>query len=305
MSERVSDSMNLSVVSARVSDEMTHALSRSLGTGLYLVATPIGNLGDITLRALAVLARVDVIFAEDTRHSLRLLSHFAISSRLQSYHEHNAGRQRPKIIAALERGERVALISDAGTPLVSDPGFKLVRDVVVAGFPVFSLPGPSASLCALSVSGLPTDAFLFAGFLPAKAGARAARLSALERVEATLIFFEAPSRVGDLLKELKEVFGNRQAVVARELTKLHEQVIRGSLDVLLERLEDMPLKGECVVLVAPPESREVKDEDIEQRLVTCLDKMSLRDAAREVAQEFDVAKGRVYDLGLRLKNQQS
>ena len=294
----------MDVVASRVCDEMTRALGRALEPGLYLVATPIGNLADITLRALAVLSRADVIYAEDTRHSLRLLSHYGIphANAMQSYHEHNASRRRPLVIAALARGERVALISDAGMPLVSDPGFKLVREVVDAGHPVFSIPGPSACLAALSSSGLPTDAFLFSGFLPSKAGARQARLRALKPVEATLIFYEAPSRVGALIGELKDVFGERRAVVARELTKLHEQIMRGSLDEFVRRLEGVSLKGECVVLVGPPVSGEIHDDDILSRLSMRLKDMSLRDAARDVALELDVAKGRVYDLGLKLKN---
>ena len=297
----------MDVVASRVCDEMTRALERDQLPGLYLVATPIGNLADITLRALAVLSRADVIYAEDTRHSLRLLAHYGISHviALKSYHEHNAARRRPVIIAALERGERVALISDAGMPLVSDPGFKLVREVVEAGHPVFCIPGPSACLAALSSSGLPTDAFLFSGFLPSKAGARQARLRALKPVEATLIFYEAPSRVGALIGELREVFGERRAVVARELTKLHEEVMRGSLDELMRRLEGVSLKGECVVLVGPPASRHIRDEDIIARLTSCLQDMSLRDGAREVAFELDVAKSRVYELGLKLKNKKS
>ena len=216
-------------LTARRAAEVVEAqLAQALPPGLYLVATPIGNLADITLRALATLARSDVIYCEDTRHSRTLLAHYSISRPLRPYHEHNAERERPRILAELATGKSVALISDAGTPLVSDPGYKLVRDCLNEGYRVTSLPGPSALLAAIGSTGLATDTFLFAGFLPAKQGARRARLAELQSVPATLVFFEAPSRLAESLADMAAVLGEREAAVARELTKLHEEVRRGT-----------------------------------------------------------------------------
>src|SRR5262245_20113934 len=201
-------------------------MERSLLPGLYLVATPIGNLADISLRALAVLSRADLIAAEDTRHSRKLLSHFGIKGGLIPYHEHNAAKERPRLLARIKAGFSVALISDAGTPLISDPGYKLVREAREAGLHVTSVPGTSASLAALTSSGLPTDAFLFAGFLPVKSGPRRKRLEELKGAPATLIFYESASRLGASLADMVLVFGGREAAVAKELTKLHESVAR-------------------------------------------------------------------------------
>ena len=201
-----------------------------LAPGLYVVSTPIGNLGDMTLRAIAVLARADAVLCEDTRHSRTLLSHFGIGTPARPYHEHNAAKERPRVLAELAAGQRIALISDAGTPLVSDPGWKLVREALDAGHRVEALPGASATLAALSVGGLPTDAFLFAGFLPPKSAARRTRIAELSAVPATLVFFEAPSRIAEALADLAAVLGPRPAALARELTKLHEEVRRAPLD---------------------------------------------------------------------------
>ena len=217
---------------ARAQAEIARLLTEPLAPGLYLVATPIGNLADITLRALSVLARADVVYCEDTRHSLTLTAHFGITTHLSPYHEHNAVRERPKILAALAGGRRVALISDAGTPLISDPGYKLVRDAIDAGHRVESLPGPSAALTALTSSGLPTDAFFFAGFLPARSAARRTRAEELKAVPSTLVFFEAPSRVAESLADLAAVLGPRPAAIARELTKRFETITRGTLTEL-------------------------------------------------------------------------
>jgi 16S rRNA (cytidine1402-2'-O)-methyltransferase len=300
MSEPTPEPKNDSrAIAARAADEMQAHLARGLPAGLYLVATPIGNLGDITLRALSVLARADLVLCEDTRHSRTLLSHFAIGTQMRPYHEHNAARERPRVLAELEAGRRIALISDAGTPLVSDPGWKLVRAALDAGHRVEALPGASATLTALTVAGQPTDAFFFAGFLPPKAGARATRIAALKDVPATLVFFEAPSRVAETLADLAAGLGARPAALARELTKLHEEVRRGTLAELAEDLHNSPVKGEIVIVVGPPQKQDVSDEDIAARLVPALQEMSLRDAAKSIAEELGVPKSRVYDIGLR------
>jgi 16S rRNA (cytidine1402-2'-O)-methyltransferase len=276
-------------------------LAPPLPAGLHLVATPIGNLGDITLRALAVLARADVLYCEDTRHSRTLLAHFSISQPLRPYHEHNAEKERPRIVAELAAGKSVALISDAGTPLVSDPGYKLVREAVAAGHRVTSLPGASALLAAIGSAGLATDTFLFAGFLPVRQSARQARLAELQAVPATLVFFEAPTRLAECLGDIATVLGGREAAVARELTKLHEEVRRGSPAELAQwAAKDSP-KGEMVILVGPPVAVAVADERIAEKLEPLLAEMSLSDAAKTVAVALGVPKARAYDVGLALK----
>jgi 16S rRNA (cytidine1402-2'-O)-methyltransferase len=285
----------------RAGEVLRGLLVESLPAGLYLVATPIGNLADITLRALAVLARAEVVYCEDTRHSRVLLAHYSISRPTRPYHEHNAERERPRVLAELAAGKSVAIISDAGTPLISDPGYKLVREAIAAGHPVFSLPGPSAVLAALATAGLATDAFLFAGFLPPRQKARQDRLAELKAVPATLVFFEAPSRLAETLADIGAVLGNRAAAVARELTKLYEEVRRGSPDELARWAAEAEPRGEMVVLVGPPTAEAVTDETIVLRLEALLATMSLRDAARAVAEELNVARGRVYHLGLALK----
>lgn len=284
---------------ARIAGEMQRHLDAALAPGLYVVATPIGNLGDITLRALSVLARADMVLCEDTRHSRTLLAHYGIGTPTRPYHEHNAARERPRVLADLQAGRRVALISDAGTPLISDPGWKLVRESLDAGHRVEALPGASATLAALAVAGLPTDAFFFAGFLPPKAAGRRARIADLAAVPATLVIFEAPSRVAETLADLAAVLGDRSAALARELTKLHEEVLRAPLGSLAAQLEGETLKGEAVILVGPPQEANITDADIAARLEAALHTMSLRDAAKAVAEALGVPKTRVYDLGLR------
>ncbi len=281
--------------------ELDRLQARGLKPGLYVVATPIGNLGDITLRALATLAAADMIYCEDTRHSRALTSHYSITAPLRSYHEHNAAGERPRIIRALEDGKRLALISDAGTPLISDPGFKLIREVTTAGHDVFALPGPSAALAALASAGLPTDSFFFAGFMSAKSGARCSRLLALKDVPATLVFYEAPSRLAATLGDIGDVLAGREIVVARELTKLHEEIRRGPTEDLLRWASESKIKGEIVILVGPPGAAVVDDDMIVVRLRDALQSLSLRDAAKEIAADLKVARRRVYDLGLALK----
>lgn len=289
----------------RLATEMHRHLGAALAPGLYVVATPIGNLGDITLRAIAVLARADIVLCEDTRHSRTLLSHYGIGVTTRPYHEHNAAKERPRVLADLAAGKRIAIISDAGTPLISDPGWKLVREALEAGHRVEALPGASATLTALSIGGLPTDAFLFAGFLPPKSAGRRARIAELATVPATLVFFEAPSRAGEALADLAAVLGPRPAALARELTKLHEEVRRAPLDVLAGQLEGETVKGEVVILVGPPQQLEVTDETITAHLEKALAEMSLRDAAKAAADALGVPKTRVYDLGLRLRKDAS
>ncbi len=288
----------------RAGEVLAELIARPLAPGLYLVATPIGNLADISLRALAVFARADLIAAEDTRHSKKLLSHFGLHGELTSYHEHNAERERPKLIARLRAGRSVALISDAGTPLISDPGYKLVRDALDEGIMVTSIPGPSAALAALTSAGLPTDTFLFAGFLPPKSGPRRARLAELKSVPATLVFFETAPRLAKSLAEMADVLGSREAAIAKELTKLHESVTRGRLDRLAHHLSGgETLKGEFVVMVAPPAEEEafVSDEKIVEQLKKALKLESFRDAVRSVAEVLNVSRARVYELGLEFK----
>src|SRR3981189_1632731 len=220
--------------------------------GLHLVSTPIGNLGDITLRALETLAGVDIIACEDTRITRRLTERYPISALLKPYHEHNAALARPKILEKLAQGASIALVSDAGTPLISDPGFKLVREVCAAGHAVIALPGPSSVLSALAVAALPTDRFFFEGFLPSRETARRARLTELARIDATLVMFESGNRVQDTLRDLAEIMGSREASICRELTKLHEEVRRAPLTELARDAGALETRGEFVLVIGPP-----------------------------------------------------
>jgi 16S rRNA (cytidine1402-2'-O)-methyltransferase len=295
-----------SAMPLRAGEVLADLLARPLAPGLYLVATPIGNLADISLRALAVLARADLIAAEDTRHSKKLLSHFGLRGELTPYHEHNAEKERPRLIARLRAGQSVALISDAGTPLISDPGYKLVREALALGLSVTSIPGPSAVLAALTTSGLPTDTFLFAGFLPPKSGARRVRLEELKDAPATLVFFETAPRLAKSLGDMADLLGLREAVIAKELTKLHENVTRGRLDALAAGFaaSETP-KGEFVIVVGPPAgaTAEPSDEEIAEQLAKAMKLESFRDAVRSVAEVLNVGRGRVYELGLKLKRE--
>lgn len=290
-------------LAGRASEALRDLAEQPLASGIYLVATPIGNLADITLRALAVLARADIVYCEDTRHSAKLLQHYAISAKTLPFHEHNEDRAVDRVLAEAEDGRRVAIISDAGTPLLSDPGFRLVRTAAERGIPVTSIPGPSAVLTALTTSGLPTDAFFFAGFLPPKTAARRTRLSELAQIPGTLVIFEAPHRVEEALADMADVLGDRAAAVARELTKLHETVARGTLRALAAQGAELPSKGEFVLLVGPAEQQAVSDETISARLDQVLPDMSLKDAAKAVAGELGVPKSRVYALGVKTKDQ--
>ncbi len=286
----------------RSTEALRTVLDKPLASGLHLVATPIGNLGDMTLRAIATLAAADAIYCEDTRHSRTLAQHFGFTAPLKPYHEHNAEAARPQILADLAAGKRIALISDAGMPLISDPGFKLARAVIEAGLRVTCVPGASAVLTGLSLSGLPTDRFQFAGFLPPKSAARKSRLAELLAVDATLVLYEAPSRVADCIADIAAVSGgDREVAVARELTKLHETVLRGTASEVARRLAEDSPPGEFVIIVAPPVGGVVTDAMIRTRLEAAMADASTRDAAQAVAEALGVARGRVYDLALAMK----
>jgi 16S rRNA (cytidine1402-2'-O)-methyltransferase len=269
--------------------------------GLHLVATPIGNLGDITLRALAVLRGVDRIFCEDTRVTARLLARYAIKKPLLPYHDYNAEQMRPTILAALRRGERVALVADAGTPLVSDPGYKLVRAAIEEALPVTVAPGPSAALAALVLSGLPTDAFLFAGFLPARPAARRAALARWSDLKATLVFFEATPRLAAALADLADILGDRPAAVARELTKLHEEVRRGPLAALAAHYRATPPRGEAVIVVGPAPPTQPDWQAIDRRLRALMVEGGVREAAVRLAAETGLSRRELYRRGLAIQ----
>ncbi len=276
-----------------------------LAPGLYIVATPIGNLRDITLRALDVLAAADLILAEDTRVTGKLLSAFKISGKMERHDEHAAERARPKALAVLEQGGRVALVSDAGTPLISDPGYRLVREAAAAGFPVHPIPGASALLAGLSVAGLPSDRILFAGFPPPKSAARRSFLQEVAGVRATLVFFEGASRLGDSLADMAHVFGPREAVVCRELTKLYETVVRGPLDVLAADPTLQAPKGEIVILVGPGREMEATAADADLALREALVRLKPAEAAGEVARALGLPRRELYRRALELKADQA
>ncbi len=272
-----------------------------LAPGLYVVSTPIGNLRDITLRALDILARADLVLAEDTRVAGKLLSAYGLSKKVERYDDHAGEHARPRILERLAQGARIALTSDAGTPLVSDPGYRLVREAAEQGTPVFAAPGASAALAALAVSGLPTDRFLFAGFSPARSGARRAFFEELAPIRATLVFYEGGSRLAASLKDMAAVFGPREAVVARELTKLYETCVRGSLDQLaLDPRLDAP-KGEIVVLVAPGGETTASEADVKAALAHALTRLGPAEAASEVAKALGQSRRELYRLALALK----
>ena len=275
-----------------------------LEPGLYIVATPIGNLGDITVRALETLAAASLIACEDTRVTSTLTHRFGLKAQLLPYHEHNAEKQRPRLLAALERGEAIALVSDAGTPLVSDPGYRLVRDVLAEGHKVIPIPGASAPLAALVASGLPSDTLVFAGFLPQKGGPKTSRLTELAGIKATLAFFESPHRVGATLKLMADVLGGeRDAVVARELTKRFETFERGTLRELAERFDGEQVKGEIVILVGPAEARpEAEEADADDLLREALEDMPVSAAAKKVAKATGLDRGELYKRALELKD---
>jgi len=274
---------------------------------LVIVATPIGNLGDMTQRAVDCLTDAAVIACEDTRVTAKLLSAYGIRTPMLAYHEHNAARMRPLLVERLKQGEIVALVSDAGTPLVSDPGYKLVEAAIADNIPVTAAPGASALLTALVLSGLPSDRFLFAGFLPAKSPARRTEIRTLAAVPATLIFYEAPQRLAKALEDLADMLGPRPAAVARELTKRFEEVRRDRLDVLAAHYRDAPQpKGEIVILVGPPAADAGAAEiDLDAALEAALAKHSVKEAAALVAAETGLPRRTVYARALTLRGERS
>jgi 16S rRNA (cytidine1402-2'-O)-methyltransferase len=273
-----------------------------LSAGLYVVATPIGNLKDITIRALETLAAADLVLCEDTRHSATLLDHYGIRAEKRSLHEHNERQRADEIVAAIGAGQAVAQISDAGTPLLSDPGFPLVRAVREAGLPVYAIPGASALLAALASAGLPTDSFGFIGFLPNKPGQRANALSALRSRMDTLVFYESPRRLGDSLAAMAEAFGpERPGAVALELTKRFERVERGTLAELAAFYATDDTKGEAVILVGGAEEVVVEAADWQAALALALADQPLRAAVDEITARFGLKRKEVYDAALARK----
>jgi 16S rRNA (cytidine1402-2'-O)-methyltransferase len=289
---------------------------RAMAGTLYIVSTPIGNLEDITQRALRTLREVDVIACEDTRHTRKLLNHFAIDVATISYHEHNERERADELCTILAAGKNIALVSDAGTPIVSDPGFRVVDLAIEKGFRVVPIPGATAFVAALSASGLPSDQFLFAGFLPPRASARRARLEELRAIQATLIFYEAPHRIAKALRDAVDILGNRQAVVARELTKLHEEFVRGSLNELAEHFsESNKARGEIVLLITglqsggdiDPGSETVPTSQALAERVSTLEQEGLNEKAalKKAARELGLKRDEAYRLMLTQKNRRS
>jgi len=273
----------------------------SLSGGLYLVATPIGNLGDISLRALETLAAADVIACEDSRVTRKLIEHYGIATQLTPYHEHNAAEARPRLLARLADGQSVALVSDAGTPLISDPGYKLVRAACAAGHAVTAVPGASAVLTALSAAGLPTDRFFFEGFLPPSQAARQRRIAALASIPASLVLFESGPRLPAALADLASTLGSRDAAICRELTKLHEEIRRGPLDELARHYAaGGETRGEIVIVVAPPRGGGKNADDIDELLRRALARVSVKDAVGEVAFATGRPRREVYQRALAL-----
>jgi len=297
--ERIGEAIRLTVT--RAGEVLADLMARPLQPALYLVATPIGNLADVSLRALAILARADLIAAEDTRHSKKLLSHFGLRAELTPYHEHNAEKERPRLLARLRAGQSVALISDAGTPLVSDPGYKLVREALDDGLTVVSIPGPSASLAALTTSGLPTDTFLFAGFLPAKGRERRDKLSRLAESPWAIVLYESPHR-RETVTDLHDTCGpHRRVVIARELTKLHEETWRGTLAQAVEHLAALEPRGEFVlVLEARPVEKE-EGADAAEILGLLIEELPLKQAVSLAARITGAKRNDLYALALTLK----
>jgi 16S rRNA (cytidine1402-2'-O)-methyltransferase len=280
---------------------MNHPVNDGLPPGLYIVATPIGNLSDLTPRAAAILAGADLLAVEDSRVTAKLLHHIGAKRPMTPYHDHNADRVRPGLVARMG-SESVALVSDAGTPLISDPGFKLVRDARAAGHAVTTIPGPCAAIAALTLAGLPTDRFLFLGFLPAKEKARADAIAEIAAVRATLILYESGPRLAQTLAALATGLGDREAAVAREISKSYEQCVTARLSELAARYADAPPKGEIVVIVGPPgEAAAVSEADADALLIEALGRLSASGAAGEVAKATGLPRRDLYARALAIK----
>jgi 16S rRNA (cytidine1402-2'-O)-methyltransferase len=284
----------------------------SAGGCLYLVGTPIGNLEDITLRALRILKEVDQIACEDTRHTQKLLSHYDIHKPLVSYHEHNELTRAPELVVALEQGAKIALVSDAGTPLVSDPGHRLVTLCLRHHIPIVPIPGPSALLAALSASGLPNEEFLFVGFLPARSGERRRALERLRIEDRTIVFYEAPHRVTECVADAREVLGNRSACIAREVTKMHEEFRRGKLSDLLTSLEERPARGELTLLIGPEDAADARTranstQSLADRVEELIRqaKLDRKDALKLAAKERGLTRRDAYDKLVRESHRQA
>jgi 16S rRNA (cytidine1402-2'-O)-methyltransferase len=277
--------------------------AKAIDSGLYIVATPIGNLGDITQRAIDLLRAADVVAVEDSRVTGKLLHHLGLKKRMRPYHDHSSERDRDDLLAAARDGV-VVLVSDAGTPLISDPGYKLVRAAREAGIAVLTAPGPSAAVAALSISGLPTDRFLFAGFLPSKAKARADILAELAPVQTTLLFYESGPRLGASLAAMAEALGNREAAVARELTKKFEEVVSGSLAELAARYAAEEPRGEIVVIIGPPAEQHAESGDIDAALRTALETLPASKAAAQISKRFGLDRAEVYARANAIKSSQ-
>lgn len=276
-------------------------MTNELSPGLYIVATPIGNLGDLSPRGAHILSHAAVIAVEDSRVTATLLRHIGTKRPMAPYHDHNAEEVRPGLIARMGT-EAVALVSDAGTPLISDPGYKLVRDARAAGHTVWTIPGPCAAVAALTLAGLPTDRFLFVGFLPAKAQARAAAIAEVATIRATLVLYESGPRLAATLAALAAGLGDREAAVTREITKRFEEAVTGTLTMLAERYADAPPKGEIVVVVAPPGAPEAASaEDADTALSEALTRLSTGQAASEVAKKLGLDRKALYARALELK----
>ena len=275
-------------------------MSEPLARGLHIVATPIGNLGDLSPRAADTLRNADLILAEDTRVTGKLLAHIGAKVPMRRYDDHTSEQERERIVSELGV-KAVALVSDAGTPLISDPGYKLVRAIRSAGHNIYTVPGPCAAIAALTVSGLPSDRFLFLGFLPAKAKARSDAIAELASVRATLVIYESGQRLGETLGALRKQLGPREAAVARELTKLHEECMTGTLADLAERYANVAPKGEIVIAVGPPvEPEAVSDTVIDRMLQRAMERLSPSRAAAEVAEQLNIPRKRAYDRALDL-----
>jgi len=282
---------------------MSLPVNTVLSPGLYIVATPIGNLGDLSPRAAEILANADLVAVEDTRVTAGLLRHIGVKRPMQAYHDHNADAVRPMLIARMA-SESIALVSDAGTPLISDPGYKLVRDARAAGHAVTTIPGPSAVVAALTLAGQPTDRFLFLGFLPSKQHARAAAIAEVASVRATLVLYESAPRLGACLAALAEGLGNRDAAVAREITKKFEQCVTGTLTELAARYADAPPKGEIVVVVGPPgEAAPASADDADAALAEALERLPPAKAAGEVAKRLGLDRKALYARAMEMRGE--